>query len=216
MEQAAGAQRDGARGRVEVAAVRGPGQHVEAEAGGACRERRLQVGEKLVALRRQARCVAVASQAGGELDRASIPGVGPEVVPVGIRRLVGIAFVADRWRHQAEIGAALARPVRVDAFACRAATPCAQWPRPRAATAPGPFSRRGCSARARSRRTRIRRRCRSRAPGRRRATVAQQGTLPFLNWKGANQSRKSRATSSCPSRSSADDVSAPSRIHDRA
>jgi hypothetical protein len=73
-----------------------PGRHVEAEAGGARRERGLQVGEKLVALRGQARRVAFESQARGEFDGASIPGVCPEIVPVGIRRLVGIAFVADR------------------------------------------------------------------------------------------------------------------------
>ena len=81
MEQAARAQRDGARGRIEVAAVRGPGQHVEAEAGGAGRERRLQVGEKLVALRGQARCVAAESQAGGELDGAAVPGRRPRSRP---------------------------------------------------------------------------------------------------------------------------------------
>jgi hypothetical protein len=46
-------------------------------------------------------------------------------------------------------------------------------------------------------------------------SLAQQGTLPFSYWKGANQSMKSRTSGACPMRSSAEDVSAPSRIHER-
>ena len=109
------------------------------------------------------------SQARRELDGASVARVGPEVVPVRVGRLVGIAFVADRWRHQAEIGGALAARGWRRCARSPAATPCARSPRPRAATAPGPSSRRRCSARARWRRTRIRRRCRSRARDRHRA-----------------------------------------------
>ena len=42
------------------------------------------------------------------------------------------------------------------------------------------------------------------------------GTLPFLNWNGANHCRNARASSSWPRRSSAAEASAPSRIHERA
>src|SRR6185295_6682593 len=45
---------------------------------------------------------------------------------------------------------------------------------------------------------------------------AQQGTRPSGPWNGANHSRKSRASSVCPARIRADEVRAPSRIHDRA
>ena len=164
-----GAQGDGARRRIEVAAVGRAGQTFEAEAAGARRERRLQVAEEFVALRGDARGIGVQAQAGGELDGAAVARVGPEVVPVRIRGLVGIAFVADRGRHQAEVGGALARPVRFGALARAQRFHVPDRRRARAAIARGPSLRRRCSATARRRRRRTRRRCRSPAPGRRRA-----------------------------------------------
>jgi len=91
---------DGRRGRVEVTELDRPGQIIDPVAGHRQRERLHQIATKRVANPLEPRLVVGLTQHPRDLGRVLEALEGEEVVPVGVHRLGGIAFMADRLGQQ--------------------------------------------------------------------------------------------------------------------
>ena len=107
MQLAAGSDGDRRGGRIEIAELGRAGKIRDAVGRDDVLERRGEIDPELVALGLQPACVVVPAQGHGGRHRAVVPLQAPEVVPVRVHGLGGIAFVADGRRKQP-----VERPVR--------------------------------------------------------------------------------------------------------
>ena len=94
-------QRDGGGGRIEVAEFRAAGDEIDAVRGDAGANGGVEVAAEAVALLRPLANFVRFVQDLRDFDRAVVAGQHPEVVPVRMLGVRGIAFVADRGWHQA-------------------------------------------------------------------------------------------------------------------
>ncbi len=108
---------DRRRRRVEVAELDGAGQVVDAVKLGRRAQRRGEIGAELVARGGEPAFVVRAAERVGDRDDAVVALERPEIVPVRMHGLGGIAFVADRGGQHPEIRIARAVVRRMHALA---------------------------------------------------------------------------------------------------